>query len=94
MYVYLLLQVLQLLPLVVHLMNNATNNNSNVFKDTNISSNSKTNKYNLTNNQDAANTTDNNIGAHTDNSDNSRGFESKENKFRSKGLEKILSNRK
>jgi len=70
--------------------NTTTYNNSNT-KATNATNISKTNKFELTNSKEP---NENQIGVISDNSDNSRGIEVKENKFKSKGLEKILSGRK
>ena len=72
--------------------NNLKNTNSvigNTFKETNVSNNSNVNK-----NSDGL--TDHNFLNQNseNNSDNSRGLENKENKFKSKALEKILSGRK
>jgi len=74
-----------------NLISTANNNNSNTCKETNFSNNSRLNRNELANIKDVS---ESNTGGHTDNSDNSKGFENKENKFKSKGLEKILSGRK
>jgi hypothetical protein len=71
--------------------NNATTYNNSNTKETSVTSNSRNNKYELNNIKDEG---ENHIPGNSDNSDNSRGIEVKENKFKSKGLEKILSGRK
>lgn len=71
--------------------NNATTLNNSNTKETSFTYNSRNFNYDMKNVKES---NDNNIAGHSDNSDNSRGIEVKENKFRSKGLEKILSGRK
>jgi len=71
--------------------NNATTYNNINTKETSVTSNSRNNNYELNNIKDE---TENHIPGNSDKSDNSRGIDVKENKFKSKGLEKILSGRK
>lgn len=78
---------------VIQNANNTTNYNNSNTKETSVTNNSKTNN----NKSDFVNFKEQNenlIAGHSDNSDNSRGIDVKENKFKSKGLEKILSGRK